>query len=328
MYNALRFLLSWTHAQPVFVIYGLATGIVAIATATRWVLGPFIGSYLFLAFLAAVVACAVLLGRGSSFYALLLGAFLAIFLFIEPSYSLVMTRADTVALFLFLAIGLVSAAAIEGLRALAHDLQATEHRHDVLARELHHRTRNNLQLLIATTAMYHYRAESEETKQILGAVRERIASFGLLQELIYSPTSSGCGVEAADLIDGLCNAFSASLLLHQPITLSRSVSPVRIPRTIAAAIAIAVNELVTNAVKYAYPDHRPGSILIQLRVESDHLLAVTVQDDGTGCPIPPPRGTGLSLISALLKPHQGEICHEDAAPGCRAIVRLPLRAQV
>ncbi len=327
MRDAFRFLLRWTHARSGVVIYGLATGIVAIATAARLVLEPVIGSYLFLAFLAAVVACAVLLGRGSSLYALLLGAFLAVFLFIEPSYSLTMTQADTVALFFYLTVGLVSAAAIEGLRALAHDLQAAELHQDVLAREMHHRTRNNLQLLIAATGMYHSRAKSEETKRILEAVSNRIASFGLLQELLYAPTSSGCGVEATDLVDGLRHALSTSLLLHRPITLSGSATPVRLPRSMAAAIAIAVNELVTNAVKYAFPDQRPGTIQIQLRVQPNQVLTVTVQDDGVGCPLPTPTGTGLSLISALLKPHQGRIDHEDAAPGCRATLRMPLRAQ-
>ncbi len=321
MQQHLRRVLDWSSEQPLVVKYAIASGFVSVAALFRWLIDPFIGPYLYLTFLGAVVLCAALLDKGSSLFAIVLSAFAAIFLFTDPAFSLELGREDTLALFLFLAVALTSAGIVEGLRLLVHDLSVSARQKDALVSELHHRSRNNFQLLLALVAMQGVRARTEEARAVLRSLGDRIGGLGRLQELIYAP-GTGDGIDTGALIDRLCGAFATSLLVHRPIAISCAAQSVTISRDLAAVIAIALNELVTNALKYAFPDGRSGAITIALRAEPGQLIVV-VADDGAGCPVAPTHGTGLTLITTLLTPYKGEIAHEHAAPGCRVRLRIP-----
>ena len=94
----------------------------------------------------------------------------------------------------------------------------------------------------------------------------------------------------------------------------------------AISLAVIVTELVTNALKYAYPDNVAGDIRVRLhRVEADHLQ-LAVEDDGVGwAGNGDIKGSGLGsrIIKAMAKSLDGELVYESAGRGTRAVIEFP-----
>ena len=96
--------------------YVLVTAIVGIVTVVQLILTPLPGGYVFILYYPAVTLCALLLDRGTGFYAAILSAFLVVLLFIEPRFTLIIpTQADVIALFIFLACFVVISGTAETL---------------------------------------------------------------------------------------------------------------------------------------------------------------------------------------------------------------------
>ncbi len=91
---------------------------------------------------------------------------------------------------------------------------------------------------------------------------------------------------------------------------------------IAVPIAIILNELVTNSIKYGFPDERPGQILIQLHI--DHELVLTVSDSGVGMASSEQekKGVGSKVIALLVQQLNGTLVYEDAQPDCRVVLKV------
>jgi len=92
---------------------------------------------------------------------------------------------------------------------------------------------------------------------------------------------------------------------------------------IAVPIAIIINELVTNSIKYGSADDRSGQILIKLHTNDD--LVLTVSDNGFGMPSPElaTKGVGSKFIALLAQQLNDTLSYEPANPGCRVVLRMP-----
>jgi two-component sensor histidine kinase len=92
---------------------------------------------------------------------------------------------------------------------------------------------------------------------------------------------------------------------------------------VAASIAIIINELVTNSIKYGFPDERPGQILVKLH--TNHELVISVLDNGVGMPghEQARKGFGSKVVALLVQQLNGQLVYEDAQPGCRVVLRMP-----
>lgn len=86
-------------------------------------------------------------------------------------------------------------------------------------------------------------------------------------------------------------------------------------------IAIIVNELVTNSLKYAFPDGRPGHVKVALHTDGDVVLTVT--DNGTGFRTEGGEGIGSRVLSLLTQQLGGTLTRENLAQGCRVTLRMP-----
>jgi two-component sensor histidine kinase len=81
-----------------------------------------------------------------------------------------------------------------------------------------------------------------------------------------------------------------------------------------------VNELVTNSLKYAFPDDRSGIIEITIKNEATDVV-VSAEDNGVGC-VKEPKGLGSTLVQLMANQLHGSIQREEANPGCRVVLRL------
>jgi two-component sensor histidine kinase len=84
-----------------------------------------------------------------------------------------------------------------------------------------------------------------------------------------------------------------------------------------------VNELATNAFKYAFPDDRAGTITVRFRNKGARELELIVEDDGKGCPEGAKEGSGSRIVRLLAQQLRGQVKIESAEPGCRMIIAFP-----
>lgn len=299
--------------------YVLATLIVAAFAALRWGLQDLLDPVPFLLFFPAILFIALVIDHGTAIYASFLSILLAIFLFIPPRYSLAISDARLAfAALLTLVIMLLMAWLVENLREKTVSLARMEQEQRLLRAEMHHRIKNGLQLLTAILHLEAGREADARTKAMAKAVSNRIMVISRLHDRLYRSDLHDI-VNARDFIEELCRDLQMSLIEGRSIALQVRVQPVAIPLVQAVPIGLIVNELVTNALKHAFPEDRPGTIAVDF-VEEEGAYSITVSDDGVGNGVGRPAGPKLVDLLARQMGGRIETRHE---PGFMARVRIP-----
>jgi two-component sensor histidine kinase len=329
-----------TRRWPLWARLLATAAVVLTAFGLRGVLlGPGPGYPYLLAF-PAVIVCGLAFGRGSAFLAVALSALLGGLLFVAPTDDLyVSDPRDAVALVLFLAIGTVIAAIVEDLHAAVHEatevnqrLAAAEAGQRVLRREAAHRRQNDLQRLISTLRL---QAQASRDEAVRAALDEAIGRVQALARVDQGFERGGDGhgaVDTRDLLTGLIADLRQSGGAElRPIAFEVLAEAHEVSREQAVSLGLVATELVGNALKYAFPEERAGTVSVGFRREGEHFVLI-VADDGVGFdPAAPPRGTGLGgrLVRALAAQLGGRVEVQsggDARGGTTCTVRFPARA--
>lgn len=204
------------------------------------------------------------------------------------------------------------------------DLLTSNARLGALLREVNHRVANSLQLVSAFVQMQASSVEAGVARSALKDTQRRIEAISQVHRRLYS---SG-DVESVDMQD-----YLEALVRELQDTLSSAASPrrlfliadeVRLETDRAVSLGVIVNELVTNACKYAYKRGEPGEVRIRL-ADGEEGLTLTVEDDGAGMPKDGAvQGTGLGgrLIKAMAASLNSEVVYDAEHSGVRAILRL------
>jgi two-component sensor histidine kinase len=205
---------------------------------------------------------------------------------------------------------------LEREHAIAHE------RIGMLMQELTHRVKNSLQFIAAMVLIEGRSHQSGEGKAALERVSHRIDALGLL----YSKLSNSDTVEAVNAtsyLEELCRDLFASVENGcTSISLKTDIESALLPTDRAIPIGLIVNELVTNAIKYAFPPNAMGTVMVTLKREPG-MLRLTVADDGKG--VDPQRadsGLGSRLVEGFTQQLGGKLERESGNQG--TIVRLIL----
>jgi two-component sensor histidine kinase len=194
---------------------------------------------------------------------------------------------------------------------------------EVLLREVNHRVGNSLQIIASLLHLQANSATQEGVKAALTNAMGRVAAVAQVHRRLYT---------SHDLKSVLLNQYLESLLEdlrrsaegNKMSRLTLKAEPVEIDPDRAVAIGIIVNELIMNAVKYAYPDGA-GPIHVELKAEGDDLL-LTISDDGVGLNVKAdPRSTGMGqrIVSAMAAKLEASVERDPAHSGTRVVVRFP-----
>jgi two-component sensor histidine kinase len=314
--------------------YALATLLIGAASGAHHLLAGTLNGYPYLLYFPVVILCGLVLERGTGFYATFVCAFLAVFLFVEPRYQLALaTSDDTVALMLFLVTGFAMSGILEATRLGAERLKtshdetqkALAERH-LLLRELAHRVKNDFQAASYLLQIQAMQVAHPGTKEALQAAADRISIMGRVHTRL-TQQDPGEGVNLGAFLRELAADLQAALIGSRLISLELDVEDIPVDQTQAVPVGLIINELLTNALKYAFSDDRLGRVTLTLRRVDDHLL-LRVADNGVGTPPDALETTGLGtgLVRSLVQMLDGTL-EAEGGHGMSYTARIPMRRE-
>lgn len=166
------------------------------------------------------------------------------------------------------------------LQVLNKNLAIKNGQNELLLKEIHHRVKNNLELVKSLLALQSAQIEDPKVQSAIQASQSRVQSMGIIHQKLYQGTNLAA-IEMKDyflnLGEGILDAFAA----EDRIKIDCTMEELELDVDTAVPIGLIVNELLTNALKYAFPKGQIGKIEIQLTKNSDHLQ-LKVKDDGIG----------------------------------------------
>lgn len=153
---------------------------------------------------------------------------------------------------------------------------------EVLLKEIHHRVKNNLQIIASLVNMQGRQAKEDATRAALGECRTRILAIALVHEQLYQ-SKDYTRIPFYEYVERLARHVIAATGSQAPIRVTFELEKLTLPVESAIPCGLILNELLTNAFKHAFPDGRRGTVTVSLsRREGQIELAVT--DDGVGLP--------------------------------------------
>ncbi|MBI2360743.1 MAG: PAS domain S-box protein [Deltaproteobacteria bacterium] len=174
---------------------------------------------------------------------------------------------------------------------------------EVLLKEIHHRVKNNLQVISSMLSLQERSTKDRQAVDVLRESQNRIRSIALIHEKLYQ-SKDLARVDFAEYVRQLANSLLRSYRAHPDrVTLSIRVADVFLDIDRAIPCGLILNELVSNSLKHAFPEGKIGEIRIDLsRHDGDHLMLV-VADNGVGLPgkadIHSTATLGLQLVETL-----------------------------
>lgn len=189
---------------------------------------------------------------------------------------------------------------------------------EVLLREVHHRVKNNLQVI---SSLLHLKCQSVEDRAmqaVLDDTQMRVRSMALLHENLYR-TGKMDRVECESYLANLCGRIAYTLDTGKTgISLKTAVWPADLTIDLdqAAPCGLIITELVTNACKHAFPDGRRGEVRVEMK-EQDGEITLTVRDNGAGLPedvdVESGRTLGLDLVRGFAQQMRAKLRWERSA---------------
>ncbi len=183
------------------------------------------------------------------------------------------------------------------------DLQAALKEKEVLLREIHHRVKNNLQIMSSLLSLEQKHIEDPVARSKFRETQSRIKTMSLLHDALYRSQDLS-QVDLAQYIGRITNTlFAAYDASRNGIALHIGIPEAFTNLDTAIPCGLIVNELVSNALKYAFPDGRKGEVSVGLEVNADGRFILRVSDNGAGSPADldfrNTKSLGLQLVAAL-----------------------------
>jgi two-component system, sensor histidine kinase PdtaS len=212
--------------------------------------------------------------------------------------------------------------AIERQQADAGLHEALKHQ-ALLTREMSHRVKNSLTSVVGLLRVQARSAQSQDVKNALQDASLRVSTIAEVHDHLWRSSHVGF-VELADFMTELCKKLRGNTGRH---TLHCHADPMLLAADHAIPLGLLINELVTNAVKYAYPEGS-GEIEVSAR-EIDEHLRVEVSDHGAGLPkgfdIDQPRTSlGFKVVTGMVRQLQGQLTIKNDRKGTSFVLDLPI----
>jgi two-component sensor histidine kinase len=207
--------------------------------------------------------------------------------------------------------------------ALLAEREARIAERDMLLQEVDHRLKNNLAMLSGLLALQVRETENDEAREVLARAGARLQSLAKVYDTLRYEPGTVTVLDAAVLLRGLCDSLGHALGLDDSIVLECEAEPVLVTRDRASALALLINEVVTNAAKHAFSDRDRGRIRMDLARGPDGGAVLAIADDGRGIEQASNNGgRGRKLVDALAEMAGGELSVSSGRSGTRYELRL------
>lgn len=202
---------------------------------------------------------------------------------------------------------------------------------DVLLHEVNHRVKNSLQVVTSLLSLQARKAEDGELAKSLQEARNRVAVIASMHQRLYA-TSDHDRVDFGDYLADLAEETMQSMGSSERVTIRTGIDRgIVMNLTQAVPLALVVSELVTNAIKYAYPTGTSGEIYIGLDDRGDHI-SICIKDEGKGLPedFDPSKsnGLGMKIVTSLLRQVRGTLTLPPCSKGARFDLEVPIDEKV
>jgi two-component sensor histidine kinase len=215
----------------------------------------------------------------------------------------------------------------------AHDrnreLRRQSENRDLVLKELYHRLHNNLQIVISLLRLTEKAMASEEDRRQLADLGRRIQALSALQEEFYR-SEDFRHVNVAGFLDRLARGLVG--LAGDRVSLACELEETHLPVDVAVPFGLIANEIITNALKHAFPGENTGRLSVRLH-RADDRLALTVATDGTGYvradsseggEVTDSGGLGMRIVRRLADQIEGEVSFEGSDTGTICRISIPL----
>jgi len=206
------------------------------------------------------------------------------------------------------------------------DLKAALARHEVLLREVDHRVKNSLQLVVSILRIQGDGATQPEVRRHLQEAAGRISAIARVHQRLNQTVqieSLDLGAYLADLCRDV-DEVAATCQITAEVVPGIEIATVR-----AISTALLVNELIANAAKHAYPEESSARVWVNLTKADETKIVISIRDEGIGLPsgfdLKSGNGLGMRIIGALAKQLDAEIQIQARHPGTEFRILMPLK---
>lgn len=173
---------------------------------------------------------------------------------------------------------------------------------EILLREVHHRIKNNMASVSSLLSLQADYIDEPKVVAILEEVQNRILGMMLIYDKLYKSTDYK-NISIKEYLNDLVDQIRLFFPNNNRVNIEREMEDFKLNSKSLFSIGIIVNELITNAFKYAFPDNRTGKLTVRTRKLEEDKVELIVQDDGIGLPktfsLEKSKGFGLNLIKML-----------------------------
>lgn len=186
---------------------------------------------------------------------------------------------------------------------------------EVLLQEIHHRVKNNLQVVSSLLSLQSEQIKDKEALTLFKESQDRVRAMALVHERLYK-SHDLANIDFTGYVQNLANHLMRSYGSKAgSVSLDLKVEPVPLGIDAAIPCGLIINELVSNSLKYAFPSGETGKILLRLSLDNSNTLRLHVKDDGVGLPegldLSKTQSLGLKLVQGLVQQLGGTLTYRN-----------------
>ena len=196
----------------------------------------------------------------------------------------------------------------EVIQEVNYELEKTVNYKDVLLKEVHHRVKNNLQVICSILEMQADSSDSNKLKDKLQTSMDRVFSMALVHEQLYSNDTNEF-IDAHEYLHEIVSAVMGSQQnIDKNVALDLSITEVKLPLNIALPLGMILNELISNAFKYAFNTEQKGLLKLSLK-QKDAAVIICISDNGPGIDLDnkSEKSIGLQIANDFMYQLKGEL---------------------
>ena len=200
---------------------------------------------------------------------------------------------------------------ISQLKTAEEQLRNSLNEKEILLKEIHHRVKNNLQVISGLLNLQAHHITDPATQMIYKESQNRVITMALIHEDLYQSTDL-TSVDLGGYIENLAeNLFSSYKVGHDRVKLELNVEHTDMVVDTAIPCGLIINELISNALKHGFPDDRAGTVTVRFHSMGDKEYYLEVSDDGVGLPpgldITNTTSLGMQLVKVIVEQLAGTL---------------------